>query len=143
MSGLYKYPVTDLSELSFCPSHFLLLSLRAACHRPLSSLLFDFSTLTLKPPCQSTQTFEELKLLNFLPPRLNSPRTAYRHQITSHISRGSSFLGSATDTFLYRSSRPRSAPRNSLAGFTTSLQNSTCHWEHCFREITGHPKANF
>jgi len=77
--------------------------------------------LTPKPPCRSTQTFEELKLLNFLPPRLNSPRTAYRHQITSHISRGSSFLRSATDTFLYRSSRPRSAPRNSLAGFTISL----------------------
>ena len=102
----------------------LLLSLRAACHRPLSSLLFNLSTLTPKPPCRSTQAFKELKLLNFLPPRLNSPRTAYRHQITSHISCGSSFLGLATDTFLYRSSRPRSAPRNSLAGFTTLLHES-------------------
>jgi len=77
--------------------------------------------LTPKPPCRSTQTFEELKLLDFLPPCLNSPQTAYRHQITSHISRGFSFLGLATDTFLYRFSRPRSAPQNSLAGFTSSL----------------------
>ena len=51
-----------------------------------------------------------------------------------HISCGSSFLGLATNYYLYPSPRLKSASQNSLAGLTTSLQHIDMHGKCCASE---------